>query len=171
MSLLNEIAYRFFGNRYRIKLLQKKGVTIGNYCSIEGNCSFGSEPYLITIGDNVKITNGVSFVTHDGGVYVLRKYKNIPDADIFGTIKIGNNVFIGNKAVVMPGVRIGDNCIIGYGAIITKNIPEGSVAVGVPAKVIKTIDEYYDGVSERIVNTKSFSYEEKKKFLNDYYIK
>jgi maltose O-acetyltransferase len=57
-------------------------------------------------------------------------------------VDIGNNVFIGADAVIMPGVSIGDNCVIGGGAVVTHNIPAGSVAVGNPARIIKTIDQF-----------------------------
>lgn len=59
-------------------------------------------------------------------------------------VKIGNNVWFGENVTVMPGVEIGDNVIVGIGSIVTKSIPSGSVAVGVPAKVICTFDEYYN---------------------------
>lgn len=102
--------------------------------------SFGSEPYLVEIGNDVTITADVKFETHDGGVSLFRK--EYPGINLFGKIKVGSFVFIGNSAIIMPGVTIGDNVIIGAGAIVTKDIPENSIAVGSPARVIKTIDEY-----------------------------
>lgn len=166
--MFKAMLYRLLGNKYRVSVLKKQGAKIGNNCIISPNVSFGSEPYLITVGNDVKFSNGVTLVTHDGGIYVLRKYKNIPDADVFGKIRIGNNVFLGNKSVIMPNVEIGDNCVIGYGAIVTKNVPSGSVVAGVPARVIKNIDEYYQGISNRILNTKNLSYPEKKERILDF---
>ena len=61
-----------------------------------------------------------------------------------GKIKIGNNVCFGQNCTVLKGVEIGDNCIIGYGSLVTKSIPENSVAVGRPAKVVCTLGEYYE---------------------------
>lgn len=58
--------------------------------------------------------------------------------------KIGNNIWFGENVTVLKEVTIGDNCIIGFGSIVTKDIPANSVAVGSPAKIICTIDEYYD---------------------------
>jgi acetyltransferase-like isoleucine patch superfamily enzyme len=116
------------------------GVNFGNNVRITGNPSFGSEPYLISIGDNVTITLGVIFHNHDGGVGVLRnKY---PGIDIIKPIKIGSNVFIGSNSTIMPGVTVGDNVIIGASSVVSKDIPNNVVAVGVPAKVIKTLEEY-----------------------------
>lgn len=68
----------------------------------------------------------------------------------------------------MPGLKIGNNCIIGAGAVVTKSIPDNSVAVGVPAKVIETIEEYEMKNADRIVETKGLSRAEKKEFLDEY---
>lgn len=56
-------------------------------------------------------------------------------------VHIGNDVWIGDKVVIMPGVHIGDGCIIGAGAVVTRDIPAYSIAAGVPAKVIKSRKE------------------------------
>lgn len=125
---------------------------------------FGSEPYMITIGNHVRITNGVRFVTHDGGVWVLRDL-GLKNADIFGKIIIGDNVHIGWNAIIMPNVNIGNNCVIGAGAVVTKSIPDNSVAVGVPARVIESIDEYYIKAQNKCVYTKNMSWEKKKEYL------
>ena len=67
----------------------------------------------------------------------------------------------------MPGVKIGDNCIIGCGAIVTHNIPDNSIAVGVPARVIENIDEYLVKHSDDFDYTKGYSEEDKKTYLSD----
>jgi len=103
---------------------------------------FSTEPWLITIGNDVYITNGCQFITHDGGTLILRK--EVPDLELTAPIKIGNNVYIGLNVTIMPGVTVGDRVIIGTGSIVTKDIPNNSVAVGVPARVIKTVDEYLE---------------------------
>lgn len=141
------------------------GVKIGKDSNIHKSVSFGSEPYLIKIGDNVRITAGVNFVTHDGGVWVLRNLYKEKNCDKFGPIIIGNNVHIGINTTIMPGVSIGNNVIIGCNAVVTKDIPDNSVAVGVPAKVIKTIDEYYNNNKNKLELTKKMSKNEKKKYL------
>ncbi len=133
----------FFADNYSVAKVYRKfyDIKIGKNVRFTGrHITFGSEPYLIEIGDNVTITADVKFETHDGGVGLFRK--EYPGINIFGRIKIGNNVFIGNSAIIMPGVTIGNNVIIGAGSIVTKDITDNSVAVGVPARVIKTIDEY-----------------------------
>ena len=155
-----------------IKFWKKNGAKIGTGCYIHGTAELGSEPFLITIGDHVRVNRGVSFITHDGGTWVLRgldeKFKN---ADLFGKIKIGNNGHIGTDAVIMPGVTIGDNCIIGCRAVVTKDIPDNSIVVGVPARVIKTIQDYEEQHKEDFDYTKHLSFEEKKKYLIEKYNK
>jgi len=147
------------------------GVRIGNNCSIFSTVSFGSEPYLVSVGDNVRITNNVQFITHDGGVWVLRNmYPELSDIDVFGRITVGNNVHIGPDTVIMPGCSIGNNCIIGVGSIVTKDIPDNSIAVGVPAKVIKSIDEYKKKNESRFEHTKKMGKDEKKAYLIDKYL-
>ena len=146
------------------EVARKLGVNVGKNFSVTWTVNYSSEPYLITLGDDVRISANVNFVTHDGGMHVIRQYKNIP-ADSFGKIVVGNNVFIGMNAIIMPGVTIGNNVIIGAGSIVTKNIPSDSVACGVPAKVIESIDEYYKKNKGKIDLTKNYSAEEKKKYL------
>lgn len=69
----------------------------------------------------------------------------------------------------MPGVTIGKNCIIGCGAVVTKNIPDNSVAVGVPARVIETIEEYAEKNAKKVVLTKQMTC--KREFLENYFRK
>ena len=139
---------------------------IGKNCIIDKTAEFGTEPYLISIGDNVRITKGVRFITHDGSLWVPRNLGLVDKkADFFGKIVIGNNVNIGRDAIIMPGVQIGDNCIIAAGAIVTKNIPDNSVAVGMPAKVLESVQEYADKKRNSCVLTKNMTSEEKKAYL------
>lgn len=120
------------------------GVTIGEHVKFYGVAPgmFGTEPWLITIGNNVHIVSGCNFVNHDGGVLILRnKY---PDLELTNRINIGNNVYIGINCTILPGVNIGDNVIVGAGSVVARDIPSNSVAAGVPAKVIKSLDQYLE---------------------------
>ena len=149
------------------------GVKIGKNCSI-ATLYFGSEPYLIEIGDHVQITNDVRFYTHGGG-WVFRK--EYPDFDTFGKIKIGDNVYIGNCVLVMPGVTIGNNVIIGAGAVVTRSVDEGKIIAGNPARVIGETQDLLKKYLPLNLNTKRLSAKEKKAFLlslkgdNRYFIK
>ncbi|MFZ4801569.1 MAG: acyltransferase [Chlorobium sp.] len=155
-----KIFYRFVGVfRFIIREIHAKlaplgyaqsiGVTIGENVQFYGMPSgmFSTEPWLITIGNNVHITSGVTFITHDGGTLILRK--EVPDLEWTAPISIGNDVYIGINSLIMPGVKIGNRVIIGAGSIITHDIPDNSVAVGVPARVIKSVDEYLEQMKKK----------------------
>lgn len=143
------------------KYARFKGVKIGSNCNIQ-NVNFGSEPYLIEIGNHVQITNGTKIFTHGGG-WVFRQ--SDPTFDYFGKVKIGNNVYIGNNVLIMPGVSIGNNVIVGAGSVVTKSVNEGSIVGGNPAKVIGNIDEYFYKIKNFNTQTKHFDYKRKKDFL------
>lgn len=147
-----------------------QGMRIGEGCEINPTAAFGSEPYLITLGNHVRVTQDVKFVTHDGGVWVLRGMaEELAEADCFGPITVGDNVHIGMHAIILPGVTIGSNSVIGAGAVVTKDVPEGSVAAGVPARVIRSIGEYAGRLRPSLDMTKSMSPEEKKAYLTKKY--
>lgn len=137
------------------------GVKMGKGARITGNVTFGSEPYLIEIGENVTITQEVKFNTHDGGVGVLRQKH--PGLNVFGRIKIGNNVFIGAASQIMPGVTVGNNVVIGAGSIVTKDVPDNVVIAGVPAKIIKSIDDYEQQALKQGVVIKANNPDERRK--------
>lgn len=116
------------------------GIQIGERCRFTGNPTWATEPYLIEIGDDVTITQNVTFHTHDGGVGLFRS--EYPGINVFGRIKIGNRVFIGSNVIIMPGVTIGDDVVIGAGSVVTKSLPDNSVCAGVPCKPISTLEDY-----------------------------
>ena len=125
--------------------LRKQGVVIGKNLRLFNHNSIRFDtttPGLITIGDDVSITADVSILTHDfcSSVFRQKYYDYVPGRS---KVVIGNNVYIGQKAMILRGVTIGDNVIIGAGAIVTKDIPSDSVVAGVPARVVCTLDEYY----------------------------
>lgn len=144
------------------------GVSIGEYCRIMDRRLglFGGEPYLIEIGDNVTIAEDVKFITHDGGVGVLRHRH--PGINVFGRIKIHDNCFIGVNSIIMPGVIVGDNSVIGAGSVVTKNVPENSVVAGVPARKICDIEEYENKTLNHCVYIEESSRQDKKKIVLDY---
>lgn len=123
------------------------GVTVGQGCFISTR-NFSSEPYLIEIGNHVRIAGETSFFTH-GGIWPLRKLYNDPKLDHFGKIKIGDYSYIGEKCMIMPGVTIGERCIVGGGSIVTKSVPDGCMVAGNPAKFIGYTDEFYHRLKEK----------------------
>lgn len=80
-------------------------------------------------------------------------------------LKWGNNCFVGSGAKIMPGVKIGDNVIVGAGAIVTKDVQSNSIVAGVPAKVVCTIEEFYEKNKDNFYPTASMKWEEKKKYI------
>ena len=149
MSRLNRywmLLRTFFrrGGYVRAEFLKKKGYfkSQGEHCYLQP-WNFGTEPHLITLGNNVHVAIGVTFVNHD----IASMMFNYMDKEHHyglkqGPITIGDNVFIGANTTILYDVTIGDNVIIGAGSIVTKDIPSGVIAAGVPAKVIGNFDDY-----------------------------
>ncbi len=120
-------------NNVRIKYLRKQGMKIGEKCLIN-TLAFSTEPYLIEIGDHVAVANGTEIITHDGAIWCFRnEWEN---ADVFGKIKIGNNVFIGNNCTILPNTVIGNNSVIGAGSVVRGKFPDNSVIFGNPARIV-----------------------------------
>ena len=164
-KLLTKIKY----HNDPVAFARSLGVKMGEGTKIFENVSstFGSEPWLIELGDFVEISAGVRFITHDGAVWVVRNKECKKDIDVFGKITVGDNCFIGINAVILPGVTIGNNCIIATCAVVAKDVPDNSVVGGVPAKIIKTYDDYYSSTIKKAVPTKYMSAQQKKKYLKE----
>ena len=97
----------------------------------------------MTIGSNCYFNEGFTLLTHD---WVANVFLNIGKEFLnsSGKVKIGDNVSFGQHVTVLKGVTIGDNCFIGAGSVVTKDIPSNSIAVGVPCRVISSLEEYYE---------------------------
>lgn len=114
-------------------------IFIGNNVHLSRNCHIGAINKII-IEDNVLIGSNVLINDHAHGESVLSKTPRVEMALVSkGPIVIKKNVWLGDNVCVMPNVTIGENCIIGANAVVTKDIPENSVAVGIPARVIKSL--------------------------------
>jgi len=135
-GIFNSI-YRFIieksSSERKIKYFRKQGVKIGVDCELQ-TMAFSTEPYLIEIGNHVGISNGTVLITHDAGIRCFKE--EFPNNDIFGKIKIGNNVFIGINCTILPNTAIGDNCIVGAGSVVRGKFPDNSVIIGNPAKIL-----------------------------------
>lgn len=168
MKNIIDVAYKQYLRKiHPLKYAKKAGVNIKGSLHIYGTISWGTEPWIITVGDNVHITDGVRFVTHDGGTLIFRK--DIPDLEITKPITIGDNVYIGNNAFILPGVNIGSNVVIGACSVVSKDVPDNSVYAGVPAHFIKSIDEYLEKLKSESLHLGHLRGREKDKALMDYY--
>lgn len=129
-----------------VEYLRSLGMTIGENTIIytPTKCEIDTtRPWMIDIGNNVQITEGVTILTHGYDWSVLKgKYGDVLGSA--GRVRIGDNVFIGMNSTILKGVEIGDNVVIGAGSVVTKSIPSDSVAVGNPCRVIGDIDSYLE---------------------------
>lgn len=132
----------------RAQFLKEKKVFagIGQGCSISSR-KIPLYANLIRMGDNVHLASDVVFVTHD----ITHKMLNNSHLEAMGQkkiqekvgcIELGDNVFVGAGSTILYDVKIGSNVIIGAGSIVTKDIPDNSIAAGIPARVISTMDSY-----------------------------
>ena len=122
-----------------IKRLVQRGLKLGENVDFEKGVNIDANfPWLIEIEDNVVLSPWVYILSHDSSSKSLTGLMKI------GKVSIGKNTFIGARSIIMPGTKIGKNCVIGANSIVTRDIPDNSVAVGNPARVISTIDEYKD---------------------------
>lgn len=147
------------------------GVQMGENVHIYGSPigMFSTEPWSITLGNHVHITREVLFITHDGGTLLFRHL--IPDLEITAPITVGDYVYIGVRSIIMPGVKIGNNCIVAAGSVVTKDIEDNSVVGGVPAKFIKSTDEYLEGIKKRSLKLGHLKGDEKDKALREFFNK
>lgn len=159
--MLKRLFMLFLSKTDNVNYARKLGVQVGEDCRLNG-ATFGSEAYLVKLGDHVSATK-VHFETHDGGMWIFRDKH--PDWDKIRGISVGNNVYIGFDCLILPGVTIGNNVIIGAKTVVTKDVPDDVVVVGVPGRIIKTTDEYYNKIRQEVINTKKMTSDEKKRYL------
>lgn len=134
--------------KLKVKKWLRKGLVLGQNVEIERGCSIDpSFPWLIEIGNNVTLAPEVCILSHDASM----KYSN--GKTKLGRVKIGDNVFIGTKSVILPGVYIGNNSIIGASSVVASNIPDNSVVCGSPARIISTTEQFKKKNEEKILNS------------------
>lgn len=143
-----------------IRFLKRKGVKIGDGCVFhDPNTCFVDidKPYMVTIGNDVHITRGVTIIAHGYDWIVLHKKYG----GFYGSadkVMIGNNVFIGMNSTIFRGADIGDNVIIGIGSLVNSKIPSNTVCAGIPAKVISTLDNYREKRKSKMVEEAVVAY-------------
>ena len=148
MNLLKRIYRKIRGikpseediSKYLCDKIRGGGGIVGNNVDILASNIDMGEPYLIHIGNNVTLT-GVKLLTHDACLFKTTGYTRV------GKVHIGNDVFVGWGSIILPNVTIGNNVVIGAGSVVAKDIPDNSVVVGNPCRVIGT----YDALVEKIL--------------------
>lgn len=137
-----------------LKYLRKKGCKVGDgtvfFYPRTGMVDI-TQPSLIDIGKNVQITKNVSILTHGYDWSVIKGYYG-EICGSAGKVKIGDNVFIGFNTTILKDTTIGDNVIIGANSLVNHNIPSNVVVAGNPARVIMTLDEYYEKRKRKQLN-------------------
>ena len=127
LTLIRRIYIFYLKKSNPIKYAKKIGVCMGERCRLNGSPDWGSEPWLIQIGEHTEISFDCAFITHDGATWVFREEQRYNKVLRFGKIVIGDNCFIGARSTILPGITIGDNSIIGAGSLVTKSIPSGEI--------------------------------------------
>lgn len=144
-KLIRKIMEYLRGEPQHIGKLYKRGLKVGkNFHRMGGVIIDPSHCYHITIGDNVTLAPRVHILAHDASTCMFIGKTRAAN------VTIGDNVFVGAGSIILPGVHIGNRVIIGAGSIVTKDIPNNSVAVGNPAKVICPIDDYLEKEKAKI---------------------
>ena len=129
-----------------VSWLRSQGMHVGQHVHLYTPWSIRIDtqrPWMIEIGDNVHITADCSILQHDYSWAVIQRLTGEVLGSC-GTVHIGNNVFIGQKSLILKGAEIGDNTIVGAGSVVTGRLEGNAVYAGVPAKKISSLDVYVD---------------------------
>lgn len=135
-DIIKSAVYRLRGE-YTTEKLIKNGLRVGtNFTRMKGVILDPGHIWHIQIGNNVTLAPNVHVLAHDSSFKLFLGMTRV------GNVIIGDNVFVGADSVILPNVKIGNNCIIGANSTVCDNIPDNVVAVGSPAKVICSLDDF-----------------------------
>lgn len=119
---------------WRVHRARRMGMKVGQLCRLY-SLNVVSEAELVELGDGVIVSGEVMFVTHDGAVFTaLERFPSVNGH--YGRIRIGNECFLGIRAIILPGVELGDNCLVAAGAVVMDSFGPNSVIAGNPAKYV-----------------------------------
>ena len=141
---MKKLLARLRGGQNLEKLI-KRGLVVGKdfNCMGEGMID-PSHCWHIRIGDNVTLAPRVHILAHDAATKTFLGYTRVAN------VVIGDNVFIGAGTIVLPGVSIGNNVVVGAGSVVSHDIPDNAVAMGCPARVVKSIDEFVEAERQKM---------------------
>ncbi len=144
----------FFRHKYgrlRLRNMMKRGLTVGRNVYIENGCFFDQVyPYLIEIGDNCRVATGVTILAHDATVFRELGVNRI------APVRILAGSFIGERSIILPGVTIGPNAMIAAGSMVNRDIGEGKVAAGNPARPYANFDDMVEKYRKLVPESKVF---------------
>jgi maltose O-acetyltransferase len=146
INLFSRLAARMNGEQDLDRLI-RRGLVVGTgFTKMGGVIIDPSHCWHITIGDHVTLAPRVHILAHDASTKFFLGYTRVEST------RIGNNVFIGAGAIVLPGVTIGNNVVIGAGSVVSQDIPDDSVAVGNPARVVKALSTYLEENKQKMTS-------------------
>lgn len=151
MNLIRKILM-LLNREVSTEILIKRGMKCGKNFSRQQGCFIDpSHCWLISIGDNVTFSIRVTVLAHDASTKAVTGYTRIRK------VNIGDNVFVGANATILPGVNIGNDVIVGANSVVTKDVPSGCVVAGNPARIISTVDEWAQRIKAEFENSPVFS--------------
>jgi len=170
-----------------LNYLRARGAQIGHDVTVfapNNTLIDKTAPWLIKMGDYIRIGEGTRILTHDYAWVVLKRFSSdkMSAGSILGSqgpVEIGDNVFIGVNVVIVGGVKIGNNVVIGAGSIVTRDCEDNGVYVGSPARRIMDLEEFYERRKNKIFNEakklaiaykERFSKEPPKEIFTEYFM-
>ena len=140
--------------RNQVSWLLKEGLAVGdNFVMLEDVFVDPSHMWHIVIGNDVTLAPGVQILAHDAST------KRHLGRTRLGKVAIGDRVFVGASAMILPGVTIGSDVIIGAGSIVTEDIPSGVVVAGNPARILCPLTEFLERRSAEMASSPNFGEE------------
>lgn len=169
-SVISNLIFKFKLSKanplQRAELLRDKFYFLGKNVRLY-TTKIGTEPYLISIHDNVTCASNVVFINHDVSCFNMARFLGIKEDEVdkVGPIILHENSFIGAETMIMPNCSVGKNSVVAARSLVSKNIPDNEVWGGVPAKFIMTTEEYANKV---LANSKKYpwKYDSEGNFLS-----